>query len=311
VKYGMPSRGNTAYARAAPRYSRHMSVETAPNAEHIQFWNDVLLPQFVRFRSMFVTMGDAHSRGPMERAGLQQGMRALDIGCGFGETTLQLARLVGPTGSAVGTDCVEPMLEIGRADAREAGLANVSFREADAQTSAFEPEFDVAFARFGTMFFSNPVAAMRNIGTALVPEGRLLMIVWRPLEHNEFMAFAKRVMQEHLPPPPDDAPNCGPGPFSMADPGTVTAILTNAGYHEIAFEQTDATVCVGATVDDAIAFQLKLGPAAEIFRDAPEEAAAKRDAVEADLRAAIEPYARPDGVWMKTSTWAVSARRAP
>ena len=287
-----------------------MSVETAPNAEHIQFWNEVLLKQFLRFRSMFVTMGDAHSRGPMERAGLQPGMRALDIGCGFGETTLQLARLVAPGGSALGTDCVEAMLEIGRADARRAGVSNVSFAEADAQTAAFRPEFDLAFARFGTMFFSNPVAGMRNIGTALVPDGRLLMIVWRAIEHNPFISVAKEIVQSHLPPPPDDAPTCGPGPFSMADPGTVTTILTSAGYCDIGFEQTDATVCVGATVDDVIAFQLKLGPAAEIFRDAPEEAEVKRGVIEAELRAAIEPHARPDGVWMDTSTWAVSARRA-
>jgi SAM-dependent methyltransferase len=286
-----------------------MSVNTTPNADHIEFWNDVLLPQFIRFRSMFVTMGDAHSRGPMERAGLQPGMRALDVGCGFGETTLQLARLVAPGGSAVGTDCVEAMLEVGRADARRAGLANVTFEEADAQTAAFEPEFDLAFARFGTMFFANPVAGMRNIGTALVPDGRLLIVVWRALEHNPFMSFAKGIVQKHLPPPPDDAPTCGPGPFSMADPDTLTAILTSAGYRNISFEQTDANVCVGASVDEALAFQLSLGPAAEIFRDAPEEAAAKRDVIEAELRSVLEQYALPDGVWMDTSTWAVSARR--
>jgi ubiquinone/menaquinone biosynthesis C-methylase UbiE len=287
-----------------------MSVETSPNAEHIQVWNDVLLPQFERFRSMFVTMGDAHSRGPLERAGLIPGMRALDVGCGFGETTLQIAELVAPGGSAVGTDCVEPMLDIARADARRAGLSNVAFEVTDAQTFAFAPEFDLAFARFGTMFFSNPVAGMRNIRSALVPDGRLLMVVWRALEYNEFVAFAKQIVQRHLPPPPDDAPTCGPGPFSMAEPEVVTAILTSAGYRDVQFEQTDATVCVGATIEDAMAFQLSLGPAGEIFRDAPEEAELKRDLIEGELRDVLGQYARPDGVWMDTSTWAVSARRA-
>ena len=138
VRPEIRQQGGADTARAAPSFvSLPPDVETSPNAEHIQFWNEVLLQQFLRFRTMFVTMGDAHSRGPLERAGLQPGMRALDIGCGFGETTLQLARLVAPGGSAVGTDCVPKMLEIGRADALRAGLANVSFEEADAQTAEF------------------------------------------------------------------------------------------------------------------------------------------------------------------------------
>jgi SAM-dependent methyltransferase len=287
-----------------------MSVQASPNADHIQFWNDVLVAQFVRFRSMFVEAGNAHSDGPLGRAGLKDGMRALDIGCGFGETTLRLAALVGPSGSAVGMDCCEQFLETGRDDARRAGIANVSFELADGQSHAFAPEFDFVFARFGTMFFQNPVAAMRNIGTALAPGGRLLMVVWRPLEDNHWVSFAKEILQSHLPPPPDEAPTCGPGPFSMAEPETVTAILASAGYTDIGLERTDATVCVGPSVDEAMAFQLSIGPAAEIFRDAPEEAERKRDVIEADLRAALDGHLRADGVWMDSSSWAVSARRA-
>ncbi len=205
------------------------------------------------------------------------------------------------------------MLEIGRADARDAGLANVSFEEADAQTAAFQPEFDLAFARFGTMFFANPVAAMRNIRSALVPDGRLLMIVWRAIEHNPWSWRSPRqIVQRHLPPPPDDAPTCGPGPFSMADPDAVTAILTSAGYRDIELRAARTRhVCVGATVDDALAFQLKLGPAAEIFRDAPEEAAAKRDVDRGRAaRRARAATPAPTASGCSTSTWAVSARRA-
>lgn len=287
-----------------------MSGEPNPNVEYIEIWNEILLPQFLRFRDRFVTMGDAHSRGPMERAGLQPGMRALDVGCGFGETTLQLAQLVAPAGTVLGTDCVAAMLEIARADARRAGIRNVAFEEADAQTHRFEPEFDLAFARFGTMFFANPVAGMRNIGTALVPDGRLLMVVWRALEHNPFMSLAKQIVRKHLPRPAEVAPASAPGPFSMADPDVVSAILTSAGYRDIAFEQTDANVRIGETIDDALAFQLSIGPAAEIYREAPAEAAAKRGAIEADLRQVLERHARLDGsVWMDTSSWAVSGRR--
>jgi SAM-dependent methyltransferase len=284
-----------------------MSTGTSPNADTIEHWNDVLFAKFERFRDVFVPAGDAHSRGPLARAGLAPGMRALDVGCGFGETTLQIARLVEPGGSVVGTDATAPFLAIARADAHAAGITNATFQVADAQIAHFEPEFDLAFARFGTMFFADPVAGMRNVGMALVPGGRLLMVVWRPLEDNEWMSFAERIARKHL---PGEAPADGPGPFSMADADVVTAILGSAGYADVAFERTDARVRVGATVDEAIAFQLSLGPASSILRDAGDEGRAKRAAIEDDLRATIERHARPDGVWMNTSSWAVTARRA-
>jgi ubiquinone/menaquinone biosynthesis C-methylase UbiE len=284
-----------------------MTAEASPNAANVQFWNDVLVAKFERFRSLFVGASDIHSRVPIERAGLVPGMRVLDVGCGFGETTLQIAELVGP-GRVLGTDCCPPFLDTARADAARAGIANAEFAVADAQSCAFEPEFDLAFARFGTMFFESPVAGMRNIRSALVPGGRLLMVVWAPLESNPWLGFAKGVVQRHLPSPPERAPGSRPDPFSMADPDSVTQVLTSAGYTDVSFERTTATVRVGSSVEEALAFQLSIGPAAELLRQAPEEAERERDAIEADLRAVLEQHARPDGVWMETSSWAVSAR---
>ena len=287
-----------------------MSVSPSPNAEHIEFWNDVLYEPFLRFRELFVTMGDAHSRGPLDRLGLKAGDGVLDVGCGFGETTLQIAERVRPGGRALGTDCCEPFLEIARRDAAAAGLDNAEFAAVDAQTADFEPEFDFAFARFGTMFFQNPTAGMRNIGSALKPGGRLLMIVWRPLETNKSMSFAKEIVERYVPPPPDEAPNCGPGPFSMADPTVVETILRIAGYVEIGFEQTDVLAKVGRTVEEAMSFQLSLGPAAAIFREGGELADRMRPAIEAEMREVLQQHERGDGVYMATSSWAVTARRA-
>ena len=157
------------------------------------------------------------------------------------------------------------------------------------------------------MFFASPKAAMRNIRKSLVPGGRLLMIVWRPLADNPWMAIPKAIALKHLPPPPDDGPKCGPGPFSMAEPSVVESILTGAGYADVSFEQTDTIARVGATLDEAIAFQLTIGPAGEIVREAGKLGEERRDQVVAELREALAPYVRDDGVYMATSSWAVSA----
>ena len=158
-------------------------------------------------------------------ARVHPGERVLDVGCGFGETTIALARA---TGSALGIDCCEPFLAVGRADAARAGVGGAGFQLADGQTVQFEQPFDVCFARFGTMFFVNPAAAMANLRRATRPGGRLLMIVWRRIEDNAPFWMAKQIARRHLPPPADEAPSCGPGPFSMADSQTTGAVLKAA-----------------------------------------------------------------------------------
>ena len=179
-------------------------------------------------------MGDAHSRGPLDRLGLKAGDRVLDVGCGFGETTLQIAERVRPGGRALGTDCCEPFLEIARRDAAAAGLDNAEFAAVDAQTAGFEAEFDVAFARFGTMFFQNPTAGMRNIGTR--PEAG------RPAADDRLAAARDQqvdVVREGdrravHPAATGRGAELRPGLFSMADPTVVETILRIAGYVDIA-----------------------------------------------------------------------------
>jgi SAM-dependent methyltransferase len=239
---------------------------------------------------------------------VNKGDKVVDAGCGFGDTAIELARLVGPSGSVLAVDCCEGFLEYGRRDARAAGVGNVSFLEADVQTYPFRPEHDFCFSRFGTQFFENPVAGLRNMRTSLKPGGIMTMVVWRGIKDNPWLGHAKEIVLQYLPAPGENAQTCGPGPFSMADTDVVTKQLEIAGYKDIAFEQVDAQVFVGNDLDDAVAFQLAIGPAGEVYREAGKLAEERHDKIANALKTALAKYQRPNGVIMDSSSWKVTAR---
>ena len=276
--------------------------------QYVDFWNTVLVPKFVRWRHIIVDGLTLHSAKVFPTLAVRKGDKVLDAGCGFGDTAIQLARLVGPTGSVLGIDCCEGFLRYGRQDAKAAGLGNVSFLEADVQSYPFKPEYDFCFSRFGTQFFENPVAGLRNMRKSLKPGGIMTMIVWRGIAYNPWLGHAKQIVLKFLPPPGDNALSCGPGPFSMADTGVVTKQLEIAGYTDIQFEQVDAQVFVGKDLDDAAAFQLAIGPAGEVYREAGKQAEARHDEIVQALKAELAKYQRPNGVMMDSSSWKVTAR---
>jgi ubiquinone/menaquinone biosynthesis C-methylase UbiE len=281
-------------------------IET--NDAFTAFWNDVLAAKFERFRNILLEGLSYHSKVPLEKLALPAGAHAVDVGCGWGDTAIELARKVGPTGSVVGLDCCDPFMEKGRRDAAAAGLKNVRFVLADVQTYPFERAFDFAFSRFGMMFFANPVAAMRNVRTALKPGAELMFITWRSIGDNPFFAMPKQVVSRYLPPPGENAQTCGPGPFSMANPDVVRAQLKAAGFTDATFEQIDGSVMIGRDVDQAVEFQLALGPAGEIVREAGALAEARHGEIVEALREELGRYARDDGVWMDSSSWTIRAR---
>ncbi len=279
------------------------------DSELVQFWNEILEPKFTKYRHVLVGGLGKHSEAIFPRLAVKRGDHVLDVGCGFGDTAIQLASRVAPTGCVVGVDCVRGFLDIARRDAEMTPDLDVHFVQADVETAPFEPKFDHVFSRFGTMFFANPVAALRNIGRALKPGGAMTMIVWRRIEDNPWLKLAKDVALRHLPEPSDDGRSCGPGPFSMADEGLVRAQLASAGFDNVAFERVDAPIRVGDDVEDAIGFQLALGPAGEIYREAGDLATERHAALVGDLTAALAPYADESGVYLASSSWMVTARR--
>ena len=285
-----------------------MDTTVDSNDAFTTFWNDVLAAKFERFRNILLDGLSFHSAVPLAALALPSGANAVDVGCGWGDTAIELARKVGPAGKVVGLDCCDAFLEKGRRDAAAEGLRNVHFVAADVATHRFEREFDFAFSRFGMMFFANPVAAMRNVRSALEPGATLMFITWRTIDDNPWLGLPKAVVSRFLPPPGDDGQTCGPGPFSMANPDVVREQLRAAGFADVAFERVDGPVMVGRDVEQAVAFQLALGPAGEIVREAGDLARVRQPEIEAALREALARYATPDGVRMASSSWTITAR---
>jgi SAM-dependent methyltransferase len=281
------------------------------NAEAIEAWDGPLYDRFVRFRHIVTTGLGAHGDAALRLVPPQQGQRVLDIGCGFGDTTQQIAEMVGPSGEAVGVDAAERFIETARAEADEAGVTNASFLVADVQTTKFDGPFDMAFSRMGTMFFVSPVAALRNVREALAPGGKLVMVVWRRREDNLWMYRAQQIVEGIVQKPEEyDEPTCGPGPFSMANADTTSDILVHAGFTDISLTRCDLDLMGGRNLDEALDLVMSIGPAGEILRLLGDRAAHLLPQVDAALREGMSEFVRDDGeVWAPASTWIVTASR--
>ena len=203
----------------------------------------------------------AHGEAALEAHPPPPGERVLDLGCGFGDTTQRLAALVGPGGEAVGVDVSEPFVDAARGEAEAAGVDNVRFLSGDVQVMELGEGFDYAFSRMGIMFFANPVQALRNVRSALVPGGRFCAVVWRRKLDNEWVHRAELVVEGYLERPEEtDEPTCGPGPFSMANADTVSEQLKIAGFEEISLRRCDLPIKIGNDLDHAVEFNMSLGP---------------------------------------------------
>jgi SAM-dependent methyltransferase len=279
------------------------------NQEATEAWSGPLFELFVKYRDLTAAGLGAHGEAAMEASPPRPGERVLDIGCGFGETTLRLAELVGSEGSALGVDVSEPFIESAREEAEAAGAANVEFITADVQTLELPCEFDYAYSRMGIMFFANPVAALRNVADALVPGGRLCAVVWRRKLDNEWVHRAELVVDEYLDHPEEtDEPTCGPGPFSMADADIVSEQLKIAGFEEIALRRSDLPLEIGVDLNQAVEFNMALGPAGEVLRLWGDRVDEIRPEIAAKLREALADFETPDGVRAPASTWLITAR---
>ncbi len=245
-----------------------------------------------------------HNEVLRRACGIRPNDRVLDIGCGAGQTTRDAARLAGD-GSAVGMDVSATMITRARQLTEAAGLRNVCFEQADAGTHHFpSASFDIAISRFGTMFFADPVAAFTNIGLALRPGGRLVMMVWREHDRNDWSVLIERALAACTDLP--DASLVDPAPFSLADPTATGRILDTAGFVEASFTDVHEPVYYGTDVAAALDWVRGFTSVNDVLRRL--DPASTERALEL-LRRTLAEHLTGQGVWLDSRAWIVIANR--
>jgi ubiquinone/menaquinone biosynthesis C-methylase UbiE len=277
----------------------------------IEAWNTVLFEKFSRFKYLFIEGYASISKEVLTRSKYPEGSSVLDVGCGFGDCTIEIAKSLGNNGIATGVDCASNFVEECRKSAKEEAVENAKFFVADVEVDDLGGPYDEAFARFGTMFFNLPGLAMKNIRQSLKPGGKFTQVVWRKREDNPWLHAAELCVRDIVPVishEDTDAVHCGPGPFSMAGPDMVSDMLQSVGFERIQFERFDSDICIGRNIDEAVAFALEIGPSGEIIRLAEEEGERLKGEVIEALHAVISQYIREDGsVWAPSSAWFITA----
>jgi SAM-dependent methyltransferase len=273
-----------------------------------RIFNDRSAAAWVAFQERLDAQLAPLGRMAMARLDLGPGGRAIDVGCGCGDTLLDLAARVGPGGQVLGVDISEPMLA--RARERAVALPQVAVSLADAQTHSFAPgSADAVYSRFGVMFFDDPRAAFANLRAAMRPDGQLAFVCWQEQSRNAWAEVPLRAVLARLPgaPPPAGAQPGAPGPFAFADPAWVRGLLSGAGFRAVAVEPVETSLHVGAamTLAEGLAYCRTIGPAARAMADAEPE---RRPQLEAALAGALAPFVGARGLWMDAAAFIVTAR---
>jgi SAM-dependent methyltransferase len=238
------------------------------------------------------------------------GERVVDIGCGCGDTTLQVARLVGPSGNATGVDISSPMLARARDRATKSGFSNTRFLEADAQVATagdLGGPFDAAVSRFGVMFFADPISAFANIASLVRPGGRLGFVCWQPPDLNRWMSSLAREVASLFPAQPPLDPHA-PGPFAFADPVRTQDIVRSGGWANVSVAPCVRTMRMFGTDDFEVAVDgsLAIGGAARLLVNATAE---QRSEARAIAERVMRSLWGEDGAVVDGACWLVTAQR--
>lgn len=228
-------------------------------------------------------------------------MSVIDVGCGAGSTSIEIASQVGTDGAVLSVDVEPRFVQTTEERAARLGLANLTGRVADAASAPLGP-CDLVVSRFALMLFPDHAAGMNNIFRMLRPRGRLVATVWQDGDANEWSSLPLTVVSKQLGfalPPPSAS-----GPFAMSDPVRTALVLDNAGFVDVSIQSLEFPLWVGADPLDAIEFFD--ADAGGLRQQLPPAVA--EDLTNALARALL-PFTTAAGVMMPSAAWLISATR--
>lgn len=274
------------------------------DADQLAFWNGPGGQTWVaRQEHTDITLAPV-TEALLALAAPRTGERVLDVGCGCGFSTLELARAVGPAGRVTALDISAPMLADGQRRAEAAGITNIDWRQADAAAAELEG-FDLLVSNFGLMFFGDPVQAFTHMRRAARAGARMVFVCWGPLAENPWIGVPMLAVSPHLPPRPQPDPQA-PGMFAFADPRRVSGILTAAGWASPRFDKVDLVldIAAGRGLDEAVVQSTQIGAVNSWLRGQPGEVVA---AAVASIRQALAAHQEGPRVRLSGAAWLVSS----
>ncbi len=275
------------------------------NADQVDYWSGQTGEKWAEGQDKLDAMLAPFGKAAMEALDLKPGDHVVDVGCGCGDTSFELASRVGPMGSVLGVDVSAPMLQRAGERLGDAALGHLRFAMADASAFGFEPEgTDAVFSRFGVMFFRNPVEAFTNLKAALRTGGRLGFVCWRSLDQNMWVSLPREAALKHLPAPEPVNPD-EPGPFAFADAEKVTDILRDAGFHGIVLERFDTKVRNNGSLDEVTEFVATMGPVSRLLDEVEGEV---RERAIDEVRDALASHHDGQALRLNAAAWIVTAR---
>ncbi len=278
-----------------------------------EYWNGNAGKQWASLANNQDTLLGKLGEATMDAAGVSIGQSVLDIGCGSGGSTFEISRRIGSDGTVWGVDISKPMLDIAIARLTSHGIGNVRLSEADVTTFDFaNHSFDIAFSRFGVMFFEDPVASFSSIANSLKSNGRLAFCCWRSLSKNEWFELPLNVGlkycdQAYQVDPMDVAGHSyTPGPMAFKDRDIIDKILSDSGFSAISIKDLKSTLVVGLTPTIAANNLISIGPLSRLLLNYDDQTKAL---VQTELEQQLMQHVTSEGVTLKSNIWIITARK--